>query len=49
MHSASSYPLWEDSFMNYCKFLDLTPDLMVTIPVTADMYCDMNAITGGDR
>jgi hypothetical protein len=35
--------------MNYCKFLDLAPVLMVTIPVTADMYCDMNAIIGGDR
>ena len=35
--------------MNYCNFLVLTLYLMVTIPDAADMYCDMNTITGGGR
>jgi hypothetical protein len=29
--------------------LVLPPLLLVTIPVVADMYCDMNTITGGGR
>ena len=43
------YPLLEDDFMKKRYSLVLPPLLLVKTPVAADMYCDVNIITGGGK
>lgn len=35
--------------MENCYFLVLPPFLLVSTPVAADMYCNLNTKTGGGR